>query len=193
MVVVPESPNGEEVLAPPTRAAWRAWLEANHTRGGGVWLAVPRKNSVHRTTPYEELVEEALCFGWIDGLTKRGDDNFHLLRFTPRRKGSIWARSNKERVERLIAVGAMTEAGLRVIEAAKADGSWSRYDDADALVVHDDLAAALEANSEAKAVFERLAPSHRKAHLWHVYQAKKPETRAKRIEDVIRMLREQAR
>ncbi|HEX6946922.1 MAG TPA: YdeI/OmpD-associated family protein [Acidimicrobiia bacterium] len=192
MVVIPDSPNGEEVMAPASRAEWRAWLQANHERDMGVWLAIPKKNSRYQTTPYEDLVEEALCFGWIDGISKKGDENFQLLRFTPRRKGSVWAKSNKVRVERMIAAGLMTEAGMAVIEAAKADGSWSQYDDADALIIHDDLAEALDASPEAKAVFERLAPSHKKAHLWHIYSAKRPEIRANRIEATIRSLVEDA-
>ena len=148
---IPSSPDGDEVLAPRSRAEWRAWLDANHRRHDGVWLGVPKKNSTVQATSYEDLIEEALCFGWIDGKSVRGDENFQLLRFTPRRKGSIWARSNKGRVERLMAAGLMTEAGLAVTEAAKTDGSWSQYDDADALVVHDDLAEALASSPEAKA------------------------------------------
>lgn len=190
MVVIPDSPNGEQVMAPATRAEWRAWLEANHKQDAGVWLAIPKKNSEYRATPYEDLVEEALCFGWIDSLSKKGDENFQLLRFTSRRRGSIWAKTNKARVERMIAAGLMTEAGMAVIEAAKADGSWDQYNDVDDLIIHEDLAEALNASPEAKAVFEALAPSRKRLHLWHVYSAKRPETRAKRIEETVRNLLE---
>lgn len=139
---------------------------------------------------YEDLVEEALCFGWIDGQAAKGNDDCSLLWFSPRRRGGIWARSNKERVARLGAAGLITERGAEVIAAAKADGSWAQYDDADALVVHVDLAAALAATPGARECFDRLAPSHRKQHLWYVYQAKRPETRERRIAETVRRLLE---
>ena len=184
----PESPNGKEVLAPASRAEWRRWLESQTARTEGVWLAIPKKGAAMTGTAYVDLVEEALCFGWIDGQAARGTDQWSMLWFAPRRKGSVWARSNKERVERLIAQGLMTDRGQAVIDQAKEDGSWSQYDDVDALLIHDDLAEALAAAPTALARFESLAPSHRKAHLWHVYSAKRPETRAKRIADTVRTL-----
>ncbi len=184
------SPNGKEVVAPPSRAEWRRWLDGNPERNEGVWGAIPRKNAVVTGTPYEDLVEEALCFGWIDGQAAGGDDQWTLLWFAPRRKGSIWARSNKERVERLTTGGLMTERGQAVIDRSKADGSWSQYDDVDALLIHDDLAEALDAAPQARDRFEKLAPSHKKAHLWHVYSAKRPDTRAKRIASTVIILLE---
>ena len=187
----PESPNSKEVIAPASRGEWRRWLASQAGRTDGVWLAVPKKGAGVTGTAYVDLVEEALCFGWIEGQAAKGNDDWALLWFAPRRKGSIWARSNKERVERLTTEGLMTDRGQAVIDQAKADGSWSQYDDADALVVHDDLAEALAAAPTALARFEALAPSHRKVHLWHVYSAKRPETRAKRIADTVRSLQEE--
>lgn len=124
------------------RAEWRAWLERNHSIFPGVWLAVGKKGNARTTLTYEDAVEEALCFGWIDSVVNRLDaDRFKQL-LTPRKRGSAWARTNKERVERLVAQGLMTEAGLAAVEAAKANGSWEAYDDAEDLVVPADLAAA---------------------------------------------------
>lgn len=188
MTGLPSSPNGKEVVAPASRAEWRGWLEARPDRTEGVWVAVPKKNSGIAGASYEDLVEEALCFGWIDGQAARGDEDRTLSWFSPRRKGSVWAKSNKERVERLLAQGLMTERGLAVIEQAKADGSWSQLDDAEALVVHADLAEALQAAPGAREAFESLPPSHKKQHLWHIYEAKRPETRRRRIAATIRRL-----
>lgn len=187
--VKPESPNGKEVVTPASRAEWRRWLANQSARTDGVWIAIPKKGAGVVGTAYADLVEESLCFGWIDGQAAPGTDRWRLLWFAPRRKGSVWARSNKERVERLTARGLMTERGQAVIDQAKADGSWSQYDDADALLIHGDLAEALAADPTASARFEALAPSNRKAHLWHVYSAKRPDTRAKRIAETVRRLR----
>jgi uncharacterized protein YdeI (YjbR/CyaY-like superfamily) len=131
---------------PESRAAWRAWLEANHDRVAGVWFVSWRRRTGRPTVSYEDAVEEALCFGWIDSVSSRVDDERGMLRFSPRRPGSIWARSNKERIARLEVAGLMTEAGRRVVETAKADGSWTVLDAAEDLVVPDDLAAALAAH-----------------------------------------------
>ena len=131
------------------RAEWRAWLERNHSTSPGVWLAVGKKGNTRTTLTYDDAVEEALCFGWIDSVVNRLDaDRFKQL-LTPRKRGSAWARTNKERVERLVAQGLMTDAGLAAVEAAKADGSWHALDDVENLVVPGDLLAALAANTAA--------------------------------------------
>jgi uncharacterized protein YdeI (YjbR/CyaY-like superfamily) len=133
------------------RAEWRAWLQRNHSTSPGVWLAVGKKGNSRTALTYDEAVEEALCFGWIDSVVNRLDaDRFKQL-LTPRKRGSGWARTNKERVGRLIAQGLMENAGLAAIEAAKADGSWHALDDVEDLVVPDDLAAALAADPAAAA------------------------------------------
>ncbi|HEY7565007.1 MAG TPA: hypothetical protein VIA81_08790 [Acidimicrobiia bacterium] len=120
----PPSPNGKEVLVPVTRAAWRQWLAGNHERPVGVWVVHRKKHSSLEGPLYEELVEEALCFGWIDAVTRRIDDDRMLQWFSPRRKGGTWSDSNKERIKRLRRDGLMTAAGQRVIDEAKRDGSW---------------------------------------------------------------------
>lgn len=185
---VPDSPNGKEVFVPASRADWRAWLADRSQRTEGVWVLLPKQTGDAPGPSYDDAVEEALCFGWVDGQAARGDDRRSSLWFAPRRRGSGWARSNKERVERLIAAGLMTERGMAVIERARADGSWTRYDDANALVLHDDLAEALRATPAALDAFQSLAPSHRREHLRYTYEAKRPETRARRIENTIRRL-----
>lgn len=187
-MAVPPSPNGKELLAPASREEWRAWLSAEPNRTEGVWVAYPKKSANVTGPSYDDLVEEALCFGWIDGQGAKGDDERTLNWFSPRRKGGIWARSNKERVERLIAAGLMTERGLGVIDEAKADGSWDQYDDVDAMVEHDDLAEALDGTAGAREAFEALAPSHKKRYLWWVYEAKRPETRQRRITETVHRL-----
>src|SRR5215207_9057705 len=133
-----------ERVYPQTRAAWRKWLTSHHQSSAGVWFVSWRKRAGKGGPGYEDAVEEALCFGWIDSVGRTLDDDRAMLWFSPRKPGSGWARTNKERVERLTAAGLMTPAGQRVIDAAKADGSWTRLDDVENLVVPDDLAAAFE-------------------------------------------------
>jgi uncharacterized protein YdeI (YjbR/CyaY-like superfamily) len=147
---------------------------------------VGKKGSTVTSLTYDEAVEEALCFGWIDSVVNRLDgDRFKQL-VTPRRPGSAWARSNKARVERLLEQGLMEPAGLAAVEAAKADGSWSALDDVEDLVVPDDLAAALAAEPAAARYFYGLSDSARKLSLYWIASAKRPETRAKRIEQTAR-------
>jgi len=184
----PPSPNGKEVLVPPTRDDWRAWLETNPDRAEGIWVVFRKPSSQLEGPVYDQLVEEALCFGWIDSLTKRVDDERTIQWYSPRRKGGIWSTLNKRRIERLIEAGLMHERGLAAIEAAKADGSWSQADDVEALIVHPDLEEAFAANPAARAAYEALPPSHKKQYLWAIYSAKRPETRAKRISWTIEQL-----
>jgi uncharacterized protein YdeI (YjbR/CyaY-like superfamily) len=176
----------DERFQPADRAAWRAWLAANHATAAGVWAVTYRRTSGKPVVPYDDLIEEALCFGWIDSTGGTLDAERGMLRFTPRRRGSAWARTNKVRVERLIADGAMTAAGLRAIEAAKADGSWDALNDVEALVVPDDLAAALAADDAAARGFEAMSASTKKPMLFWVSSAKRPETRARRIAEIVR-------
>jgi len=176
----------EERVQPADRIAWRAWLEANHETARGVWAVTYRRTSGKPVVAYDDLIEEALCFGWIDGQARALDDERTMLRFTPRRKGGTWAKTNKARVERLLAEGLMTPAGLRAIEAAKADGSWDALADSDALVVPDDLGAALAADAAAGRGFDALPPSAKKPVLYWVTSAKRPETRARRVAEIVR-------
>ncbi len=163
------------------RASWRAWLEANHASAPGVWLVTWRSRTGRPTLDYEAAVEEALCFGWVDSTTGVVDEERGKLYFAPRKGRSVWAASNKARVERLIAAGLMAPAGLAVIERAKANGDWEILDSVERLEVPEDLAAALDAQSRAAANFAAFPPSARKQMLAWVAMARRPETRATRI------------
>jgi uncharacterized protein YdeI (YjbR/CyaY-like superfamily) len=184
----PASPNGKEVLTPGRRGEWRRWLAGNPDRGEGLWLVYRKKSSEVEGPVYDDLVEEALCFGWIDSQVRRVDDDRVMQWFSPRRKGGLWSLLNKERIARLVEAGLMTEAGQAVIDAAKADGSWSQADDVDALVVPDDLEAALAAEPLARAGYEVLPDSQKRQHLWWIHTAKKEATRSDRIDELIRLL-----
>jgi uncharacterized protein YdeI (YjbR/CyaY-like superfamily) len=171
-------------LQPETRAEWRAWLGANHGTSSGVWLVSWKRHTGRATVGYKEAVEEALCFGWIDGLVGRVDADRSRQWFAPRKPKGTWARSNKERVARLEAAGLMTEAGRRAVELARANGSWQSLDAIDALILPDDLAAALAAKSGAREHFDASSVSVRRSALAWVYQAKRPATRAARVEQI---------
>ncbi len=170
----------------PHRAAWRDWLLANHGVSSGIWLAVGKKGHSVTSLTYEEAVEEALCFGWIDSTVNRLDEHRFKQLFTPRKPGSTWSRSNKSRVERLIEAGRMTPAGLASIDRAKVDGSWSFLDEVEELVVPPDLAAALAKAPGARDAFHVLPDSARKQLLYWIASAKRPETRGKRIAEAVR-------
>ena len=174
-----------EVVTAPDRATWRAWLLANHATKPGVLLVMARRRGSAECVAYDEAVEEALCFGWIDGRQVPQDAAMIRQHFAPRRLGGTWARSNKERVARLEREGRMTEAGRRVIAAAMADGSWAALDEIDALTVPEDLAAALEGNPEAAVRFAGFSPSVRRGYLWWIKSAKRPATRQQRLEDTV--------
>jgi uncharacterized protein YdeI (YjbR/CyaY-like superfamily) len=170
-----------EIVAPKDRAAWRRWLQRHHERPDGVWLLIRKKGSVRPGVTYDEAVEEALCFGWIDSTTNRHDDDHFRQRFAPRKRGSTWSASNKARVERLIAEGLMTPAGSAKIDAAKADGSWNALDGLEDLSLPDDLAEALDANPPAREHFESFPPGTRKQILFWIRNAKRVQTRATRV------------
>ncbi|HEX5696434.1 MAG TPA: YdeI/OmpD-associated family protein [Acidimicrobiia bacterium] len=184
----PSSPNGKEILTPPTRAAWRVWLASNPERHEGLWVVYRKKSSNLEGPIYDDLVEEALCFGWIDSQTRRVDDDRVIQWFSPRRKGGLWSTINKARIERLVEQGLMTEAGQSAIDAAKADGSFTQADEVDALIVPADLEAALDAAPGAKTAYQALADSAKRNYLWWIHTAKRADTRAGRIEETIRRL-----
>jgi uncharacterized protein YdeI (YjbR/CyaY-like superfamily) len=179
-----------EVLPFATAEAWEEWLRANHdTRPGGVWIKFARKASGIPTVTYMEALHAALCYGWIDGQARSFDERFYLQRFTPRRARSIWSKRNVAFATALIESGRMQPAGLREIERAKADGRWdAAYDGPSAATVPDDLQAALDANPAAAEFFAGLSGQNRYAILHRVQTARKPETRARRIETFVAML-----
>ena len=169
--------------------AFEAWLKKNHGASDGVWLQIAKKGADEPSVTYPEAVEIALCWGWIDGQKKGLDDQHFLQRFTPRRARSIWSRINVDKVATLIEAGRMQPAGHAQIDAAKADGRWDQaYDGARTSTMPDDLQAALEAAPKAKAFFATVNASNRYAVLWRVQTAVKPETRAKRIAQLVEML-----
>jgi uncharacterized protein YdeI (YjbR/CyaY-like superfamily) len=183
-------------VTPPTiafasREDWAAWLAEHHEDADGVWLKLAKKGSGIASVTQAEAVEVALCFGWIDGQAKPVDDDHWLQRFTPRRARSRWSKRNRDRALQLIANGEMHPAGLREVERAKADGRWdAAYEGPRTATVPDDLQAALDADDEARAFFATLDSANRYAILYRVQDAKKPETRARRIEKYVAMLRE---
>ena len=167
------------------RGEWRRWLEENHASPAGVWLLIAKKGSGAAGLTYNDAVEEALCFGWIDSRVRRLDEWHFRQWYCPRRPGSIWSAPNKARVARLIAAGLMAPPGLARIETAKADGSWEILDRVEALELPDDMANALAADPTAASGFAAMAPSERKQYLYWVLSAKRPDTRAKRIAAVM--------
>ena len=176
-----------ERLWVPNRAAWRAWLEEHHARPEGVWLISFKKVTGKPRVAYEDAVEEALCFGWIDSLVRTLDAHRAMQLFSPRKARSPWSKPNKLRVGRLIAAGLMRPAGLAKIEQAKRDGSWDVYAVAESLEEPPDLRAAFAAGRPAaKPNWDAFSPSSRRAILWWVHSAKRPETRAQRIAAVVR-------
>jgi len=180
-------------VQPEDRDAWRRWLELNHTRTEGVWLITYKKSSGRPRLAYEDAVEEALCFGWIDSKANKLDGERSMLWMAPRKPGTGWSRSNKERVERLTAEGRMAPPGLRKVEAAIRDGSWTALDAVEALELPADLKAALADNDTAWQNFEAFPPSVKKGILGWIASARIPATRAKRIEETVRLAAENIR
>ena len=169
--------------------AWRRWLTTNHERVDGVWLKFAKKTSPVTSIGYPEALEEALCFGWIDGQVRRFDEHFYLQRFTPRRARSKWSQNNREKATKLIAEGRMHPVGLAQVEAARADGRWdAAYPAQSQATVPEDLQAALDSNPEAKGFFETLTGSARYAFLYRLHDVRDPQRRAERIADYIERL-----
>ena len=170
-------------------SAWEAWLEENHAASAGVWIEMAKKDSGIESVRYPEVLESALCFGWIDGRRNALDASYFLQRFTPRRAQSRWSRINRDTAERLIAAGRMRPAGLGEVERAKADGRWaSAYEGQRLSVVPDDLRRELDARPKAKAFFAGLSSQNRYAIVYRLHDAKRPETRARRLEQFVAML-----
>ncbi|MER7246811.1 YdeI/OmpD-associated family protein [Kribbella sp. NPDC000426] len=170
--------------------AWLAWLRENHETSDGVWLVLAKKNVTTPTSlTYDQALEEALCHGWIDGQRKSRDEQTFVQRYTPRRARSMWSKRNVDLVARMEEAGRMRPAGRAEIERAKSDGRWDKaYDASSTQQVPDDLAAALAAEPRAQAMFEILTSANRFAVVFRVNDAKKPETRAKRITQYVEQL-----
>jgi uncharacterized protein YdeI (YjbR/CyaY-like superfamily) len=172
-----------------TRAAWRKWLALNHDKHAGVWLVFYKKHTGKASLDYEAAVEEALCFGWIDSIIKKLDDQRYVRKMTPRKLNSQWSDLNRRRVERVIRQGCMTESGLAKINAAKASGQWEQSGQAQiSLDVPAELRQALAQQPQAKAFFDELAPSYRKQFIAWVAVAKQQTTRDRRVKEAIDLL-----
>jgi uncharacterized protein YdeI (YjbR/CyaY-like superfamily) len=173
----------------PDRKAWRRWLQANHASAAGVWLVYYKKESGKPRVSYDDAVEEALCFGWIDSVVNAIDAERFMQLFTPRKPKSGWSALNKRRVEKLLALGLFHPAGWDKVEAARRDGSWSKLDAAERLEVPEDLARAFLRAKIAHRNFMAFSPSSRKGILNWIGEARRPATRAARIEETVAMAR----
>ena len=176
---------------PKTRTEWRKWLEKNHLTSAGIWMVYYKKETGKRKFSYEEAVEEALCFGWIDSAPKKIDEERSALKFTPSKPKSIWSKLNKQRIEKLIEQKLMTAIGLAKIEQAQRDGSWNILNSSDFHTDNNSLPAELEKafsrNKKAKDNFMAFAPGYRKRFLFWIDGAKQVETRKARIKQTILM------
>jgi uncharacterized protein YdeI (YjbR/CyaY-like superfamily) len=175
-----------EVLYDMDRAKWRRWLEKNHEQTESVWLVLVKKGAKRKGVSYEEAVQEALCFGWIDSRPNYLDEERFKIHMSTRRPKSVWSKSNKERARKLIEQGLMTPAGMSKIEEAKRKGIWNMLDDVEELKVPEELDKTLQANPPAKRNFEAFGISYKKQAIYWVLSAKRSETRAKRAEEIAR-------
>ena len=183
--MTPELP----VLPFASQSKWADWLAKQHDKSAGVWLKLSKKDSGIPSVTYNEALEVALCYGWIDGQKNSFDEKYFLQKFTPRGPKSIWSKINTEKVEKLIASGEMKPSGLKAIEAAKQDGRWdAAYSSQKVIAVPADFQSALDKNKKAKAFFETLTSSRRYSFLVRIETAKKAETREKRIRQFVEML-----
>jgi len=178
---------------PKTRKAWRRWLEKNHAKSPGIWLIYYKKSTGKAKLIYNDAVEEALCFGWIDSTMRPLDTERFMQRFTPRKPKSVWSGLNKKRIKKIMAEGLMTKAGLEKIETAKKDGSWESFDHVEAMQVPEDFEKALSKNKKAKINFENFPQFAKKQLLYRINSAKTEATRKERIIFCVKMVAENKR
>jgi len=176
-----------ETFYPKNRMEWREWLQNNHDKKPSIWLIYYKKQSNIPTITYSDAVDEALCFGWIDSKTKPLDEEKFMQFFSRRKASSVWSKVNKEKVDRLIKDGFMTKAGLEIIEKAKQNGYWTILDEAEALVIPKDLDHEFQKRSNAKNYFLSLSRSDKRNILQWLVLAKRPETRQKRITEIVEL------
>ena len=176
-----------------SRAELRAWLAAHHTQTGSIWLVTHKKAVPERYVDYDAIVEECLCFGWVDSLTRARDEQRSMLLLSPRKERSAWSGANKRRVEKLLAAGLMQPPGLAKVDAAKANGMWTFLDDVEALIAPPDLVAALAAHPDATRHWEAFPRSPKRGILEWIKQAKTPATRQKRIDETARLAQDNVR
>ncbi len=178
---------GLMALSAENRSIWRSWLQENHLAGQSVWLIIYRKTSGQASIYYEEAVEEALCFGWVDSKENKRDAESYYLLFAKRNPKSKWSKINKSRIAKLLEQGQMHKAGIEVVAAAKQNGAWTALDDIDDLVIPEDLKGALDSYSGSFEHFDAFPPSAKKSILEWIQSAKQPETRKKRIDETARL------
>lgn len=174
-----------KTFCPTHPQQWRAWLQENHMTEKSVWVIFYKNKTNTPTITWSDAVDEALCFGWIDGIVKPVDEERFMRFFTKRKPNSVWSAINKEKLQKLIAEGKITKAGLDSIETAKQNGSWAALDDVDALIIPADLERALQTRPHAKDHFLNWSKSDKKYVLYWVLQARRPETRQKRIAEIV--------
>lgn len=180
-----------KTLRVKTRNDWRGWLIKHHANESEIWLVFHKAHTGQLNIPYGETVEEALCFGWIDGLIRRLDDNRYARKYTPRRLGSVWSEANKRRVEKVLAEGRMTDAGLVFVREAKASGEWNRRRARPAMPTDElpiELSEALETHPTALGTFRALAPTYQKQYILWIATAKRSETRQRRTREALEKL-----
>jgi uncharacterized protein YdeI (YjbR/CyaY-like superfamily) len=181
--------DGKPILDFASQAEWEAWLDTEHSRSDGVWLRFAKKGSGVASVVYAEALDVALCYGWIDSQVARYDERFYLQKFTPRRSRSKWSRINRDKIEALTKEGRMKPAGLEQVELAKADGRWeAAYASPANAAVPDDLRSALDGSPRAAEHFATLTRANRYAIIYRLDDAKKPQTRARRLETLVGML-----
>lgn len=183
----------ENSIHPQTRANFRAWLMEHHQQNDGVWLINYKKATGKSRMTYNEIVEEALCFGWVDSKPNKRDEERSMLWLAPRKQGSGWSKLNKERVEKLIAQDLMTPAGLEKVEASKQDGSWNALDAVEALEIPDDLETAFATYTSARQHFEAFPRSVKRSILEWIANAKRPATREKRVQETAKLAQDNIR
>jgi uncharacterized protein YdeI (YjbR/CyaY-like superfamily) len=180
--------DGLPIVSFTSQREWEEWLANNHA-AAGVWIRIAKKDAGIASVRYPEVLESALCFGWIDGRREALDGRYFLQRFTPRQPRSKWSRINRQKAERLIAAGKMRAAGLAEVERAKTDGRWeAAYESQRQIAVPDDLQRELDARPDAKAFFAQLSSQNRYSILYRLQDAKRPETRARRLARFVAML-----
>jgi uncharacterized protein YdeI (YjbR/CyaY-like superfamily) len=176
---------GINTVQAPTRKEWRTWLIKNHKTEKSVWLILYHKDSPTKSIYYNDAVEEALCFGWIDSLGHKRDEESSYLFFSPRKPKSKWSKANRDRVEKLINSGLMTESGQKLIDLAKETGTWEALIDIENSVIPPDLEKQFARNKTARKNFDAFAPSSKRIILEWILNAKRPETRKKRVEETV--------
>jgi len=174
---------------PRNRGQWRSWLEKNHAIETEVWLVFLKKHTGKANLSYDDAVEEAICFGWIDGIKRSIDEDRYMHRFTPRKSGSKWSKSNTERARRMLSAGRMAPAGEKSIESAQADGRWTAHIGArTSFPMPPELKAQLKRSAKAAEFFASLAPSYQRQYIDWIASARRPETRQRRLEEAMKLL-----